>query len=341
MRAAFYEAVDRLAVREAAPVKLEPGDVLLRVEACGICGSDVASLLHGHYVEPGQVLGHEISATVFESGPALASTQVLEVGTRVAVRPARACGRCTYCHAGAPQLCGESRARTLGYGAPGGYADFVVVRDVVVGADVLPVPADVPAEEVLWAEPLAVALRGLSRAYTGELSSLLVLGGGSIGLCVVASALAAGVQDVVLVEPRADRRSAAHSLGARVASPGEGLSRMDFDAVIDSSGVPAALTSALRWLKPGARAVLLGLGDKPIPWPAGPVELVASFAYTDEDFRAAVDHIVSGRVRLGRFVTHRFGLEDTAEAIRASATMPGVVKAAVFPAVDRSDSGRR
>ncbi|HVM13787.1 MAG TPA: alcohol dehydrogenase catalytic domain-containing protein [Egibacteraceae bacterium] len=336
MRAVHYEDVDRLSLREAEPVPLGAGDVLLAVEACGICGSDVASLLQGHYVEPGQVLGHEMSATVLEMGAELASEGTLEVGTRVAVRPARACGRCSYCRDGAPQLCGQSRARTLGYGAPGGYADAVLVRDVVVGADVLPVPADVPAEEVLWAEPLAVALRGLSRAGGSGLSSLLVLGGGSVGLCVVAAGLATGVADVALVEPRADRRAAAESLGARAVAPGERLSRTDHDAVVDSSGVPAALVAALQWLKPGARAVLLGLGDRPVPWPVGPVELVTSFAYTDDDFRAAVDHIVSRRVRLGRLVTHRYGLADTADAIRASAREPGVVKAAVFPGLDRA-----
>jgi len=331
MRAAVYESPEHIVVREFPVGELGPADVLLSIEACGVCGSDVASYLHGHYATPGQVLGHEMSAIVSAMGRDHVASGRLQVGDRVAVRPARSCQACPYCLAGTPQLCGESGPRTLGYGARGGYADTVLIPNAVVGADVIPVPADLPADEVVWAEPLAVAVHAVSRATTAQTRSLLVLGGGSVGLCVLAAALASGISRVALSEPRAERRAAAARLGAEPVDLAQGRGGPGFDAVIDTSGSPSAILGAVAALAPGAPVVLVGLGDAPVPWPIGSHDVVASFAYTDGDFAAAVAHIVAGRVRLGSFITHRFGLAATGDAIAASAMDPAVVKAVVDP----------
>ncbi|NEK85216.1 alcohol dehydrogenase catalytic domain-containing protein [Blastococcus saxobsidens] len=329
-RSMAYADIARLELRTAPQPELRRSDVLLRVEACGICGSDVASYLHGHYVEPGQVLGHEISAVVERVG---ADVDGLDVGTRVAVRTAGSCGDCPYCAADKPYLCAGSRARTMGYGRPGGFADRVVVPDAVVGADVIPVPADVPPDELLWAEPLAVAVHAVRRGDVDPRTRLLVVGAGSVGLCVIAAARAAGTTDVVAVEPREERRRAAARLGARALSAEElaGAPADRFSVVVDTSGVVPAVTGALEHLEPGGTLTLLGLGDAGLPWPLGDVDVRASFAYTDDDFRLAVEHLVTGRARLRDLVSHRFDLPDTGTAIAASADDPTVIKAAVFP----------
>ena len=331
MRSAVFVEPGLLVVEEGERPRAGARDLLLRVEACGVCGSDVASFLHGHYAVPGQVLGHEMSALVESVGADVAGRDGLPAGTRVAVRPARACQRCDYCAEGRPGLCGQSGARTLGYGARGGFAEWVVITDADLGADVIAVPADLSPDEVLWAEPLAVAVHAVRRAGLGAGERLAVVGGGSVGLCVAAAAIAAGVAQVLVIEPREARRAAASLIGAVAAGPDSLSSLGVVDAVIDTSGSAAAIAAAAPLVRPGGRLVLVGLGGGQLPWPLGPFDVTTSFAYDDSDFALAVEHIVSGRVRLGRFLTHTFGLDHTGAAIEASAHDESVIKAAVRP----------
>lgn len=333
MRAMVYATQGQLDLTELPTPEVGAGDMLLAVEACGICGSDVASYLHGHYVEPGQVLGHEMSATIAGLGDSVSG---LELGQRVAVRPSRSCGHCAYCLVNKTYLCSESGPRTLGYGERGGYADFVIIRDVVVGADVVPVPAELSVEETVWAEPLAVAVHAIVRAGVDRSTPLLVVGAGSVGLCVVAGAFAVGAPAIVVVEPRAERREAAAALNARAVAPGN-LGNASFAAIIDTSGSSVAISEAAQHLDSGGQLALVGLGDHAVPWPLPSVEIAGSFAYTDDDFRLAVDHLTSGRVTLSRFVSHRYGLAQTGEGIAASAQDPTVIKAVIYPALDRAD----
>ena len=269
-----------------------------------------------------------MSAIVAAIGSNLAAAGNIAIGDRVAVRPSRSCQTCHYCLAGRPQLCAESGLRTLGYGARGGFAETVLMTDATVGADVICVPATTAADDLIWAEPLAVAVHAVSQAALSPTSSILVLGGGSIGICVVAAARAVGVGSVTISEPRLERRETAVSLGA---STFDDADTMTFDVVIDTSGSAAAIAAAVPKVAPCGRIVLVGLGDAQVPWPVGPVDIIPSFAYSDDDFRSAVEHIVSGRVLLGHFITHRFGLTDTGAAIACSGADPSVVKAIVEP----------
>jgi 2-desacetyl-2-hydroxyethyl bacteriochlorophyllide A dehydrogenase len=335
MRAMVYAAPRDLRLEDLADPELGPDDVLVRIEACGICGSDVASYELGHYAKPGQVLGHEVSSVVVRAGSAL---EGIEPGQRVAVRTSRSCGHCPYCTSGRPYLCGESGRFSIGYGARGGFADLMVVRGVTVGDDLLPVPDDVSADDLVWTEPLSVAVHAVRRAgLTPTSGPALVVGGGSVGLCVVAAAAAAGIEDLTVVEPRADRRAAAERLGARALSPVELAEAVEtYSGVVDTSGVAAALTVPLRRLRIGGTLTLVGLGDDPVPWPLPAIELVTSFAWDEQDFATAVAHIVEGRVRLSSYISHRFTLEETGAAISASAHDAHVIKAVVYPGATTS-----
>lgn len=330
MRAMVYAAPRDLRLEELDDPELGPDDVLLRVEACGICGSDVASYELGHYAKPGQVLGHEISSVVVRAGSALRG---VAPGQRVAVRTSRSCGHCAYCTSGRPYLCGESGRFSIGYGARGGFADLMVVRGVTVGEDLVPVPHDVPADDLVWVEPLSVAVHAVRRARLTSISGpTLVVGAGSVGLCVVAAAVAAGIDDLTVVEPREDRRAAAERLGARALSPAALAEEpQNYRGVLDTSGVAAALAVPLGRLQVGGTLTLVGLGDDPVPWPLPGIDLVTSFAWDEQDFAAAVAHIVEGRVRLHDFISHRFALDETGAAISASAHDPHVIKAVVYP----------
>lgn len=331
MRAMVYAGPRDLHLTELEDPELGPRDILVRIEACGICGSDVASFLHGHYAVPGQVLGHEMSSVVEQLGPELSG---VDPGDRVAIRTARSCGDCVYCDAGKRYLCDDSGRLSIGYGARGGFADLMVVRDVTIGDDVIPVPADVSADDLVWTEPLSVALHAVRRAGIGvDSGTTLVVGAGSVGLCVIAAAIAEGATDLVVVEPRADRREAGASLGAHTLQPHqlEGAQGQQYTGVVDTSGSLAALSAALPHLGVGGRLTLVGLGEGRVPWPMAGIDVVTSFAFDVEDFRAAVDHIVSGRVRLAGLISHRYGLAGAGEAIEASARDPRVTKAVVYP----------
>jgi 2-desacetyl-2-hydroxyethyl bacteriochlorophyllide A dehydrogenase len=337
MRAMVYVAPRDLRLQELEDPELGPDDVLVRIEACGICGSDVASYELGHYAKPGQVLGHELSSVVVRAGSGLRD---IAPGQRVAVRTSRSCGHCPYCTSGRPYLCGESGRFSIGYGARGGFADLMVVRGVTVGEDLLPVPDDLAADDLVWVEPLSVAVHAVRRArLTPTSGPALVVGAGSVGLCVIAAAAAAGIGDLTVVEPREDRRSAAERLGARALSPADLAEGAEtYTGVVDTSGVAAALTVPLRRLRTGGTLTLVGLGDDPVPWPLPGIDLVTSFAWDEQDFAAAVAHIVQGRVRLSGFISHRFTLDETGAAISASAHDPHVIKAVVYPGAPSQDA---
>lgn len=325
MRGVVFQGPGDVRVADLDLPPVGPTDVLLAVEACGVCGSDLASYAHGHYVQPGQVMGHEMSALVVEHGDALD----LSVGQRVAVRPMRSCGRCDYCTAGDRHLCGSTVGPSLGYGAQGAFAELLHLPEVTVGLDVIPVSASVDPFDLLWAEPLAVALHAVGLAGVSAGSRVLVTGAGAVGLTIVAAARAAGLE-VDVVEPLDERRDAAAGLGARAYAPGA-LSGTAYDALLDASGVPAAITAVLDHLRPTAPVVLVGLNDADVPHGLGARRLTGSFGYRDAEFARAVDLIVSGRVSLAHLITHRFALHEADRALTAPHPDDHVVKVAIVP----------
>lgn len=326
MRSVVYEAPGVVSVHQHAVPDIGPTDVLIRVDACGVCGSDLSSFAHGHYIDPGQVMGHEIAGTVAATGEDFVGVRV---GERVAVRPMRSCGECPYCRDGDTHLCDNTRGPSLGYGTPGGFAEYVVIQDAVSGDDVIGVPSAVDPYDLLWAEPLAVALHALDRLQR-PVTELLVIGAGAVGLTIIAAATSLGMS-VTVVEPLPERRRAAEGFGARAFEPGpldvEGL----FEAAIDASGVPAAVEANLPFLTVDAPIVLVGLGDREVAFPAEGREIRGAFAYRQPDFVRAVELIVGGTVRLGECVSQRWALEDAALALRGPAGGLTVIKAALAP----------
>ncbi len=327
MRQVIYAGPRAMAVAERDAPTLAGSDVLLRVEACGVCGSDVASYLHGHYVEVGQVMGHESVGTVVGLGP---DADHLAVGDRTVIRPLRACGACWYCRRGASHLCGRTAERSLGYGADGAYADLLVIRDDAAGGQVVRIDPETPLDDAVWTEPLAVALHALALGAVRDDSRVLVVGAGPIGLALVAACRANGAS-VEVVEPREPRRRAAAEQGADpVRAPGDDPGG-PVDVVLDASGHAGAIAAAARRVVPGGRVVLVGLGDQPLPDLPADVAVHGAFAFTADEFVRAARLIDSGRVRLGSAVSHRFGLANTGRAIATAAGDERAIKVVVVP----------
>jgi 2-desacetyl-2-hydroxyethyl bacteriochlorophyllide A dehydrogenase len=325
-REVVFRGVEHLEIVDAVRSDLGENDVRLRVDACGVCGSDVASYFKGLYVKPGQVMGHEAVGTIIEMGSAAADKW--SIGQRVMVRPLNSCGTCRYCRHAEQNLCGKSAELSLAYGWPGAYADEMVVHGASTENSLIALGADVRIEDAVWTEPLAVSLHALNRAQLAIGEYAAIVGAGSVGLSLTAAARAGGSQ-VHVVEPRSIRRDLAVEVGAVSATaPGEFRGR--FDVVFDTSGVESGAEEGLRLLQPGGRLILIGVSDQDVPLrPDSPV--LGAFGYRADEFARAASLINRGRVKLGSLVTHRFGLDEVEQAITTSKRVPSAGKVIVVP----------
>jgi len=260
MRAAVYRAPRRLAIEERSVPAVGPHDVLIEVSHCGICGTDLHFVLEG-MGRPGSVGGHEYSGRIVACGP---EVEGWELGDPVVGGPRPGCGSCEYCRAGRPVLCsGHSLVDLDGF--EGAFAEYVRVHD----SQLVRVPDRLPLRHAALTEPLAVALHALTRSGIRPGQRALVMGAGPIGLLIVATLRARGVDDVSVSEPATTRRTRAREVGAaRVQHPDE-LERqgMPFrlvgnpvDVVFECSGRPAAMEAGLMQLRRAGTLVLVGTG---------------------------------------------------------------------------------
>ncbi|MFM8304820.1 MAG: zinc-binding dehydrogenase [Actinomycetota bacterium] len=261
-RAVVYTEPGRVEIAERPVPALGDHDVLLQVSHCGVCGSDIHFVLEG-WGRPGAVEGHEYSATVVAVGSAVTRWRV---GDTVVGGPSPRCGTCEYCLQGRPSLCTGRGAAGVDEFPDGAFADFVVAPE----AGLLRIPDGVSMRAAALAEPLAVALHGLTQGRVRAGQRLLVTGGGPIGALSVAAARARGVTDIVVSEPHPRRRDLCARLGAVTVEPGDLVPPTmphatipePFDVALECSGHPAAMETALTQLKRAGTLVLVGAGVK-------------------------------------------------------------------------------
>jgi (R,R)-butanediol dehydrogenase/meso-butanediol dehydrogenase/diacetyl reductase len=258
VRAVRWHARDDVRLDDV-PVPV-PGavQVLLRVEAAAICGTDVDEVRLGPItvpIEPHPVsgrsapitLGHEIVGVVAGAGAASG----LAVGQRVAPWPSQPCGQCRDCTTGHANRC--ARTVALGMSADGGMADYVVVD----GSRCVPVGADVAPERAVLVEPFAVALHGVHGVdLAGQ--RVAVVGIGSLGLCVVEAAVRAGAGEVIAVSRSETARLAACDAGASAAVSLDDASDVDADVVFETAGAAPAVAGSFAAVRRGGQVVVLG-----------------------------------------------------------------------------------
>ncbi|MFN8109967.1 MAG: alcohol dehydrogenase catalytic domain-containing protein [Thermoleophilia bacterium] len=252
MRAAVYHGAGELRVTEMPEPVRGPGDLLVRVSACGLCGSDITAW----YQDPRapMVMGHEPVGVVVDADPGAATP----VGTRVFVHHHVPCMTCELCRAGRHTLCPRFAATRID---PGGLAEVVRVPAENARLDVLELPPHLTDEEATFIEPLACVVRGLRAAGVGPGTSVAVVGAGAMGLLEVQAAMALGAPRVLVAEPRADRLARAVALGAAPAVPGERA-----QVVVVTTSSAAAIAAGLELAGPGA---VLQLFAPPRPRPPG------------------------------------------------------------------------
>jgi L-idonate 5-dehydrogenase len=301
-----------------------PGEVLVAMEAGGICGSDLHYFNHGGFgtvrLREPMILGHEVAGRVAALGAGVAG---LEVGQRVAVSPSRPCGSCAYCQAGQQNHC--LNMRFYGSAMPFPHIQGAFRQRLVADASQC-VPTTLSAGEAAMAEPLSVVLHASKVA--GDLAGkrVLVTGCGPIGLLAVLVAKAAGAVEIVATDISEFTLGKARALGAHdtvnVAADPEGLApygaeKGHFDVLFECSGVASALASAVPALRPGATIMQLGLGgDMTLPVQAMTAkELVfkGSFRFHHE-FPLAVEMMERGVVDVRPLISETFDLADAGQA---------------------------
>ena len=341
MRAAFCSAPGVIELREVPDPTPGPGDIVLRVRACGICGSDL-HWFRGGLPPPAVCPGHEFAGEVAQCGSGVTNVRA---GDTVAVEPLVVCRECGYCRTGRPQLC--PHLRILGLSRPGGFADLVLVPAYAV----FPLPAAMPCEIGALCEPLAVCVHAARLARVAIGDRVLILGAGSVGLLAVLAARAAGASEVVVSARHPHQAGMARRLGAAkvFAATDDGQRECaayaadhPIDVVIESVGGSAdTIGEALQMVRPGGRVAVLGIFATAPALPALPmvakeVRLVGSMLYDHTgaraDFDVALELLERQRDCAAALITHRIGLDAIQSAFdAASDRRGGAIKVTVTP----------
>lgn len=303
MQALVWDGPRQMSVQELDVPAAGPGEVVVEVRACGICGSELEGY-DGRMKNrtPPLVMGHEFSGTVVEVGAGVGDAVL---GTSVAVNPLVACGDCERCRSGQENICADRQI--IGIARPGGFAHRVAVP----AANLLPLPESVSAESGALVEPLANVIHALDlAARTGDIRSILVLGAGSLGLLATQVARVRGIGTIVVADLQDDRLATAAAVGAtatvnnRSATAPDDLATLlpgGADAVVDCVGAAPTKRQALQSVRSGGTVVLVGLHDDESPLSSHEIirreiTVTGSYTYTPVDLDAAVDLLSSGSV---------------------------------------------
>jgi len=306
MKGIVWQGPEQMSVEEVTEPAVEPGTVVVRPTAVGICGSEIEGYLGrmGNRTPP-LVMGHEFAGTVTEVGEG-ADEDLL--GRLVAVNPLSADGTCRLCRAGLTNLC--PNRRLVGIHSPGGFAEYTLAP----AENVYPLPDGVEARTGALAEPLANGVHAARLGHAGgSVEHAVVVGAGTIGLMCLQAAVLDGIPEVHVVEPVEARRDQALALGASAVhesgerargaleGPTEGLGA---ELVIDAVGAEVTRRMALDLLRPGGRVVYIGLHDDDTTLGfhdivRGQLDLQGSYAYTAEDFEQALTWLVEGKAGIG------------------------------------------
>lgn len=346
MKTAFITGIRQLEIGETASPRLErPGDAMIRIDAVGVCGSDL------HYYRCGRIgaqmvkfpatVGHECAGTVIEVG---ASAGGLKTGQRIAIEPAMHCGRCDQCLSGRPHTCRHESF----LGSPGEAPGAVTERLVIPASCCFPVPNSMSVEQAVMVEPFSIGLYAARMAglegRAAPSARIAVLGSGPIGLCVLLACRAEIPRPIYVTDLLPERLSLAARLGAVwTGDPRESDVVKDIaereplgvDFVFECAGQQETLDQAFEILKPGGTLLIVGIPE--VDRVSFMIHSMRRKEITIRNVRrqnqctaAAIDLIASRRVNVDPLVTHHFSMNETQSAFDTVASyQDGVVKAII------------
>jgi D-arabinitol dehydrogenase (NADP+) len=337
MKALIIDEPGKARVAEVPRPEPGPGELLIRVERCGICGTDV-HIFRGEYLGSYPVTpGHEFSGEIAAIGKGVDSFQL---GDRVAVEPNIACDACPACLSNRQNFCENWQA--VGVTLPGGMAEYVVAP-----AKAAFMIGDLGFAAGAFVEPLSCVLHGMGRAAPELADEILLLGAGPIGMLLLKTALAMGASSVTVVDRSRTRLALAAAEGGGVASTISSIDeapRDRFDLVIDATGVPAIMGRTPEWARPGGRILLFGVPpssarlslDAFAIFRKG-LALMSSYTSVRNSIQA-VRMLKSGRIDVSTLVSHELPLERFAEGVELiEKGAAGVLKILMAPGEKRGD----
>jgi L-iditol 2-dehydrogenase/galactitol-1-phosphate 5-dehydrogenase len=320
MTAQTMNAIAVTGVKTLTPVDLPipqpgPGQVLIKVAWCGICGSDIPRYFDGAVHSFPQILGHEFSGEVAAVGPEVDS---VAVGDRVAVAPLVPCEHCGYCQRGLPALC--EHYSFIGSRQQGALAEYVVAP----ARNAVPLPKGMTLRTAALVEPLTVALHGINRAHLRTGASVLVLGGGVVGLMAASVLLDAGMKvSVCDIDPA--KVAYAEGLGARAGADAKALIAESGapDVVIETAGSAITQAMALTLVARTGQVVFVGTAHRDVVLTPDTFEKVLrgelgvtgswmsySAPFPGWEWQAAVDLISKGAVDADKMITGEYDLSE-------------------------------
>jgi L-iditol 2-dehydrogenase len=327
-RSAVLNAVHDLTIEDLPQPEPASHEVLVRVGAVGICGSDVHYYDHGRIgpfvVEAPMVIGHEAAGTVVAVGR---DVDPARVGELVALEPGVPCGRCGECRAGRYNLCPD----VVFFATPpvhGAIAEYVTLDAAFAHR----APEGISEEQAAMAEPVSVGVWACRKAGVAPGDRVLVTGAGPIGLLAGQVAAGFGASSVTVTDLSEFRLGVAGELGLTPHPAGDRFTR-EYDVLLECSGAPAALRSALAAVARAGRVVLIGMGPDEVSInvpliQSREITLTGTFRYANT-YPTALELIASGAVDVESVITHRFPLEETEAALTLARREPRSLKAVV------------
>ncbi len=340
MRVARWYNNRDIRVEEMPVPRIGPGELLVRVAACGICGSDV---MEWYRIDRAPlVLGHEIGGQIVEVGNGVEKYQE---GDRITAAHHVPCNTCKYCLSGHYTACDTLRRTNFD---PGGMAEFIRLSPIHVDRGVFRLPGEVSYEDATFVEPLACVLRAQRQANMLAGSNVIVIGSGIAGLLHVQLAHALGAGRVIATDINDYRLEAAWRLGAdatlradeelqvRIRELNEGRLA---DLVIVCTGAESALLQSLEVVERGGTVLFFAPSDPGVTIPVSINELffrhdttlTTSYAASPADYQTALELVRAGRLPVGQMITHRFGLAEASLGFKLVAEAKSSIKVIIEP----------
>jgi L-iditol 2-dehydrogenase len=334
MRAGVYRGNGQVVVESVPIPEIGEGELLFRVAACGICGTDIKKIHHG-FVAPPQILGHELAGTVVAVGRGVTR---FKPGDRVVSFHHIPCGHCFYCEEKLFSQCAGYKKTGLTAGFDpngGGFAEYVRAMPWIVERGMIALPADVSFEEATFVEPVNTCLKAVRKARVKPGEKVLVIGQGPIGMLLMILAKYEGAE-VYASDPMPGRRTASLRFGAKeVFDPAANSMPQEIrartggrgaDAVLLAVPNPSLVPEALALARPGGRVLLFAHNDPVLrlEFPAAAVgveekEILGSYSADVDDQEESAALVFERRLPVRELISHRFPLEQIAEALELAA----------------------
>ena len=332
MKAMVLTAPGEAEYRDVPVPVCEPGGMILKMDAVGLCGSDVRTYKHGHSkVTYPAIIGHENAGTIVEIGPEVSGDW--QIGQRVVVNPGITCGECFYCNNEETRgLC--ENFIVYGNDIPGGMAEYMPIPTVgVQKGQLLAYPDDIPAEEIILAESLSSVYRAQKQLEVSEGQTVVIIGAGPIGCLHTQLARIKGAKNIVLADINQARLDQSAAFGATLAVNNgtedlkaavlELTGGLGADVVVAAVPTAAVHQSALELLRKGGRLSYFGGVPKDNPWSKvdanlihyNRLQIIGAYSYSMGDFQDSFDLVVNNKVDRTALITHKVPLSKMTDGL--------------------------